>query len=41
MNETQVGAVLLAHELNNFTMSEAVKYYDRLRSSFKVSRNLR
>ncbi|KAF6754809.1 carbohydrate esterase family 4 protein [Ephemerocybe angulata] len=30
-----VGAILLAHELNNFTMSEAVKYYERLRSTFK------
>ncbi|TEB23959.1 glycoside hydrolase/deacetylase [Coprinellus micaceus] len=29
------GAILLAHELNNFTMSEAVKYYERLKSSFK------
>ncbi|KAJ2919081.1 hypothetical protein MD484_g1302, partial [Candolleomyces efflorescens] len=31
----KAGAILLAHELNNFTMSEAVKYYERLKSSFK------
>lgn len=29
------GAIILAHELSNFTMSEAVKYYPQLRASFK------
>ncbi|KAG2002341.1 chitin deacetylase [Coprinopsis cinerea AmutBmut pab1-1] len=29
------GAILLAHELNNFTMSEAVKYYQKLKSKFQ------
>lgn len=29
------GAIMLAHELNNFTMSEAMKFYEKLRSSFK------
>ncbi|KIL60066.1 carbohydrate esterase family 4 protein [Amanita muscaria Koide BX008] len=30
------GAIILAHELSNFTMSEAVKYYPQLRAAFKV-----
>ncbi|KAF8639061.1 hypothetical protein AX17_001757 [Amanita inopinata Kibby_2008] len=29
------GAIMLTHELNNFTMSEAVKFYPQLRASFK------
>ncbi|KAH7873018.1 uncharacterized protein C8R40DRAFT_1051222 [Lentinula edodes] len=29
------GAILLTHELNNFTMSEAVKYYPQLKSAFQ------
>lgn len=31
---------MLAHELNNFTMSEAMKFYEKLRSSFKVGNTL-
>jgi hypothetical protein len=27
---------MLTHELNNFTMSEAIKYYPALRAAFKV-----
>lgn len=34
--ETKNGAILLAHELNNFTMQEAMDYYDRLKGAFKV-----
>lgn len=26
---------MLTHELNNFTMSEAVKFYDQLKAAFK------
>ncbi|THU85363.1 carbohydrate esterase family 4 protein [Dendrothele bispora CBS 962.96] len=29
-----VGAIMLTHELNNFTMSEAVKFYDQLSGAF-------
>ncbi|KAJ3797778.1 carbohydrate esterase family 4 protein [Lentinula aff. detonsa] len=32
---TSTGAILLTHELNNFTMSEAVKYYPQLKSAFQ------
>ncbi|KII90446.1 carbohydrate esterase family 4 protein [Plicaturopsis crispa FD-325 SS-3] len=28
------GAIMLTHELNNFTMSEAVKFYDQLAAAF-------
>ncbi|KAJ3521817.1 hypothetical protein NMY22_g12152 [Coprinellus aureogranulatus] len=31
----QAGAIILAHELNNFTMAEAMKYYEKLRATFK------
>ncbi|ESK94328.1 carbohydrate esterase family 4 protein [Moniliophthora roreri MCA 2997] len=30
------GAILLAHETNNMTMSQAIKYYPRLKQAFKV-----
>jgi hypothetical protein len=30
------GAIMLMHELNNFTMSEAVKFYPKLKAAFKV-----
>lgn len=29
------GAIMLTHELNNFTMSEAMKFYDQLKAAFK------
>ncbi|KAI9454636.1 carbohydrate esterase family 4 protein [Boletus coccyginus] len=29
------GTIMLTHELNNFTMSEAVKFYDQLKAAFK------
>ncbi|KAJ3752394.1 carbohydrate esterase family 4 protein [Lentinula raphanica] len=29
------GAIILSHELNNFTMSEAVKFYPQLKTSFQ------
>ncbi|KAH7907724.1 carbohydrate esterase family 4 protein [Hygrophoropsis aurantiaca] len=29
------GTTFLTHELNNFTMSEAIKFYDQLKSAFK------
>ncbi|KAG6328256.1 hypothetical protein ID866_10832, partial [Astraeus odoratus] len=29
------GTIMLTHELNNFTMSEAVKFYSQLKSSFQ------
>jgi hypothetical protein len=29
------GTIMLTHELNNFTMAEAVKFYDQLKSAFK------
>jgi len=28
------GGILLAHELNNFTMSEAIKFYPQLKAAF-------
>lgn len=30
---------MLTHELNNFTMSEAIKFYPQLKAAFKVSFN--
>ena len=30
------GGIMLTHELNNFTMSEAVKWYPQLKQAFKV-----
>ena len=33
----QQGGIMLTHELNNFTMSEAMKYYPMLSSAFAVS----
>jgi len=33
-NFNTTGAIMLTHELNNFTMSEAVKWYPQLKSSF-------
>ncbi|KAG6330150.1 hypothetical protein ID866_8938, partial [Astraeus odoratus] len=32
---SNVGTIFLAHELSNFTMSEAIKWYDGLTSAFK------
>ncbi|KIJ67375.1 carbohydrate esterase family 4 protein [Hydnomerulius pinastri MD-312] len=29
------GTIMLTHELNNFTMAEAVKFYDQLKAAFK------
>ncbi|OAX33219.1 glycoside hydrolase/deacetylase [Rhizopogon vinicolor AM-OR11-026] len=29
------GVIMLTHELNNFTMSEAMKFYDQLKAAFK------
>ncbi|KAK7461298.1 hypothetical protein VKT23_008477 [Stygiomarasmius scandens] len=29
------GAIMLTHELNNFTMSEAIKFYDQLADAFE------
>ncbi|KAF5327313.1 hypothetical protein D9619_004268 [Psilocybe cf. subviscida] len=29
------GAIMLTHELNNFTMSEAIKFYPQLKAAFK------
>ncbi|KAH7907729.1 carbohydrate esterase family 4 protein [Hygrophoropsis aurantiaca] len=29
------GTIMLTHELNNFTMSEAIKFYDQLKAAFK------
>ncbi|KAI9456020.1 hypothetical protein BJY52DRAFT_1277572, partial [Lactarius psammicola] len=31
-----IGAILLTHELNNFTMQEAIKWYPKLKSAFSV-----
>ncbi|EDR02485.1 carbohydrate esterase family 4 protein, partial [Laccaria bicolor S238N-H82] len=31
-----VGAIMLTHELNNYTMSEAIKWYPSLRAAFTV-----
>lgn len=30
------GGIMLTHELNNFTMSEAIKWYPQLKASFSV-----
>jgi peptidoglycan/xylan/chitin deacetylase (PgdA/CDA1 family) len=30
------GGIMLTHELSNFTMSEAIKWYPRLKASFSV-----
>jgi peptidoglycan/xylan/chitin deacetylase (PgdA/CDA1 family) len=35
-NFNSVGAIMLTHELNNFTMSEAVKWYPALKAAFSV-----
>ena len=35
-NFNSAGAIMLTHELNNFTMSEAVKWYPALKSAFSV-----
>ena len=32
----QAGAIMLTHELNNYTMSEAIKWYPALRAAFEV-----
>ena len=32
----QQGTIMLTHELNNYTMSEAIKYYPQLRAAFTV-----
>jgi hypothetical protein len=31
-----VGGIILTHELNNFTMQEAINWYPQLKSSFSV-----
>jgi hypothetical protein len=31
-----VGGIMLTHELNNFTMSEAIKFYPQLKAAFSV-----
>jgi hypothetical protein len=31
-----VGGVMLTHELNNFTMQEAINWYPRLKAAFQV-----
>lgn len=33
------GAILLTHELNNYTMSEAIRMYPALKAAFKVSKS--
>jgi len=30
-----IGAIILTHELNNFTMSEAVSFYPQLKTAFQ------
>ena len=35
-NFNTVGGIMLTHELNNFTMQEAIKWYPRLKSAFSV-----
>ena len=35
LTRCQVGTIMLTHELNNFTMSEAIKFYDQLKAAFK------
>ncbi|KAF8129025.1 carbohydrate esterase family 4 protein [Boletus edulis] len=32
---SNAGTIMLTHELNNFTMSEAVKFYNQLKAAFK------
>lgn len=32
----QVGAIMLTHELNEFTMDEAIKFYPMLAATFEV-----
>jgi hypothetical protein len=32
----QAGGIMLTHEINNYTMSEAIKEYPSLKSAFKV-----
>jgi peptidoglycan/xylan/chitin deacetylase (PgdA/CDA1 family) len=34
------GAIMLTHELNNFTMSEAIKWYPQLKAAFAVRYHL-
>jgi hypothetical protein len=31
-----VGGIMLTHELNNFTMQEAMNWYTQLKSAFEV-----
>jgi hypothetical protein len=31
-----VGGIMLTHELNNFTMQEAINWYPRLKAAFSV-----
>ena len=38
---SQRGAIMLTHEINNFTMQEAIDYYGRLQDVFKVSLSMR
>jgi hypothetical protein len=38
-NFNSAGGIMLTHELNNFTMSEAVKWYPALKSAFSVRRH--
>jgi hypothetical protein len=33
-----VGGVMLTHEVNNFTMQEAINWYPRLKAAFSVQR---
>lgn len=34
--DEQIGAIMLSHELNNFTMAKAVQFYPQLKATFKV-----
>jgi hypothetical protein len=34
----QNGAIMLTHELNNFTMQEAITFYPQLKAAFAVRR---
>jgi len=36
LTRPQRGGVILAHELNNFTMEEAMKFYPQMKANFKV-----
>lgn len=36
----QAGGIMLTHEINNYTMSEAIKEYPSLKTAFKVLYNL-